>query len=78
MNLNSKLKQLKHDTELNRAVAQVEEITKEMVKSVKQGYQGKVFGFYISPLLGTLLTKEGLCWKTFTDGEFEESSIWIG
>lgn len=77
MSLSTKLKEMKRAQELLIAEKELKVIYGELVSSIKQGYSGKTFGFHISPTLGELLTKEGFGWTTFTDGEFEESSIWI-
>jgi hypothetical protein len=77
MDLNTKLKDLQYETQLADAKLKLKLISKELEESIKEGFHGKVFGFYISPTLGTLLTNEVLGWTTFSDGEFEESSIWI-
>ena len=77
MNLNKELQILKNNTENVKVQQQFNEIKTKLEQSVKEGYVGAVFGFHISTLLGETLTKEGLNWTTFTDGEFEESSIWI-
>jgi len=77
MDLNTKLKDVKREYELLKAETQLKQIYGELAASIKQGYTGKTFGFHISPTLGELLTNEGFGWETFTDGEFEESSVWL-
>ena len=52
-------------------------LIKRLEEAIKDGYQGCVIGQYIGPPLGDYLTSQGIKWKTFSDGEFEESSIWI-
>ena len=77
MTLNTKLKEIKRAQELLIAEKELKVIYRELSSSIKEGYSGKTFGFHISPTLGELLTNEGFGWKTFSDGEFEESSVWL-
>jgi hypothetical protein len=73
MNWKNKLLAIK----LNNSKYSAEYIFKELTKSIKKGYNGKVFDFYISDDVGRILKSEGLEYKTYTDGEFSESSVWV-
>ena len=56
---------------------QLEKVMLALESAVSKGYKGCYYGYWISPELGAMLEKEDIKYKTFTDGEFEESKIWI-
>ncbi len=68
-----RLKQLQRDNIITIAKPFIDKLE----KAILDGYEGCVIGNYIGPILGEYLTSQGIKYKTFTDGEFEESSIWI-
>jgi len=55
----------------------VDKLLEEVEESFLAGYTGKTFGSYITPKMGMLITEAGFQYRTFSDGDFEESSIWI-
>ena len=52
-------------------------ILKKLEDSIDLGFQGFIWGYYIDQELGKLLKYHNIEYWTFTDGEFEESKIWI-
>jgi nitric oxide synthase oxygenase domain/subunit len=72
-----RLIKLGEDIENKKALEIYKEILYHLEKAISQGYKGTYWGFYIPPNVGKLLEEQGLKYKTYTDGEFEESQIWI-
>lgn len=68
---------IKNEFESNDFQKQYDKVIIKLEESIKQGYQGMVYGFYIPPQVGLLLNKQGIQYKTFTDGVFEESDVWV-
>jgi hypothetical protein len=84
MNWNSELKNIQKLEVTKDAESQANFIMNKMIKAVLDGYQGKTFGFHITPECGKILTEQGLGWKSYKEEEpdiyslpFEESSVWI-
>lgn len=77
MNWRDELLLIKKNQTTNITKIQADEILSELKISASKGFGGKVFGFNINPAVGEILNKQGLIYKTFTDGEFEESSVWF-
>lgn len=54
-----------------------EPIIKGLEDAIKNGYEGFVYGYFIPPSLGAFLNNQGIKYKTYSDGEFEQSEVWI-
>ena len=73
-----RLKNIQYDIKLRRDLETSKEIISKLEGSIRDGYKGTYWGFFINSDVGAYLTSQGIKWKTYSDGiEFEESEVWI-